>query len=56
VVGDLADLVPDPTPPSGRTPDDVTEAEVAEVAVPALSTMLLHELDRRQQRRRDRRG
>lgn len=54
VVGDLADLVPDPTPPAGRTPDDVTEAEVAEVAVPALTTMLLAELDRRQQRRRER--
>ena len=47
VVGDLADLIPDPTPPAGRTLDDVTEAEVAEVAVPALSSMLLHELDRR---------
>lgn len=54
VVGDLADLVPDPTPPTGRTPDDVTEAEVAEVAVPALSTMMLAELDRRQQRRQER--
>ena len=51
VVGDLADLVPDPTPPAGRTPDDVSEAEVAEVAVPALSTMLLHELDRRRANR-----
>lgn len=52
VVGELADLVPDPTPPPGRTPDDVTEAEVAEVAVPALSAMLLAELDRRQSKRR----
>lgn len=52
VVGDLADLVPDPTPPTGRTPDDVTDAEVAAVAVPALTRMLLLELDRRQQQRR----
>lgn len=56
VVGDLADLVADPAPPTGRTPDDVTEAEVAEVAVPALATMLLHELDRRQSKRRLARG
>ncbi len=42
---------PDPTPPTGRTPDDVTEAEVAEVAVPALARMLLHELDRRRSNR-----
>lgn len=52
VVGDLADLVPDPAPPAGRTPDDVTDAEVAAVAVPALTRMLLLELDRRQQQRR----
>lgn len=49
VVGDLADLVPDPSPTPGRTPDDVTDAEVAAVAVPALSTMLLSELDRREE-------
>jgi len=49
VVGDLADLVPDPTPPVGRTPDDVSEAEVADVAVPALSSMLLAELDHREE-------
>lgn len=54
VVGDLADLVPDQTPPTGRTPDDVTEAEVAEVALPALASLLLAELDRRTRRRRDR--
>jgi len=51
VVGDLADLVPDQTPPAGRTPDDVTDADVAAVAVPAMTRMLLAELDRRQQRR-----
>lgn len=51
VVGRLADLVPDPTPPTGRTPDDVTDADVAAVAVPAMTRMLLAELDRRQQRR-----
>ena len=51
VVGDLGDLVPDPTPPAGRTPDDVTDADVAAVAVPAMTRMLLAELDRRQQRR-----
>ena len=51
VVGDLADLVPQPTPRAGRTPDDVTDADVAAVAVPAMTRMLLAELDRRQQRR-----
>jgi hypothetical protein len=50
VVGDLSHLVPDPTPPTGRTPDDVTDSEVADVAVPALARMLLAELDRRRQR------
>ncbi|MGZ5406124.1 MAG: hypothetical protein ACXWDL_15850 [Nocardioides sp.] len=52
VVGDLADLVPQPTPPPGRTPDDVTDSDVAAVAVPAMTRMLLAELDRRQRRER----
>ena len=51
VIGDLDDLLPPSTPPAGRTPDDVTDSEVADVAVPALARMLLAELDRRQQRR-----
>lgn len=41
VVGDLADLVPEPVRP-GRTPDDVTSAEIAEVAL----TSLFHEVVR----------
>lgn len=52
VVGDLDDLVPQPTPAAGRTPDDVTESDVAAVAVPAMTRMLLTELDRRQRRGR----
>lgn len=52
VLGDLADLVPQPTPAAGRTPDDVTEADVAAVAVPAITRMMLTELDRRQRRGR----
>ncbi len=54
VVGDLADLVPAPAPGPGRTPDEVEEAEVADLSVGALSRMLLLELDRRQQRRAER--
>jgi hypothetical protein len=35
IVGDLADLVPDPGK-SGRTPDDVTDAEIRQVALRSL--------------------
>jgi len=51
VIGNLDDLLPATTPAAGRTPDDVTDADVAEVAAPALARVLLAELDRRQQRR-----
>lgn len=47
VIGDLDDLRPGGDPPSGRTPDDVTEAEVAEVAVGALARLLSHEKKQR---------
>lgn len=47
VVGDLADLEPAAEPDPGRTPESVTEKEVAGAAVASLSRMLLHELDRR---------
>lgn len=49
VVGDLADLEPDPEPGPGRTPESVTEEEVAEAAVASLAQLLLHELDRREE-------
>jgi len=52
VIGDLHDLVPATTPAAGRTTDDVTDTDVADVAVPALTRMLLAELDRRQSRKK----
>lgn len=56
MVGDLAELVPTVTPPAGRTPESVTEAEVAQCAVAALSRFVLHEVERRErQARRGRR-
>ncbi|MCM0619348.1 hypothetical protein [Nocardioides bruguierae] len=47
VVGDLDDLLVDPTPPTGRTTEDVTEEEVASVAVAALARMVVHERHQR---------
>ena len=40
VVGDLADLVPDPAPPGGPHPDEVTDSELVEVAARALDRMI----------------
>ncbi|TIC84202.1 hypothetical protein [Nocardioides sp. GY 10127] len=47
VVGDLDDLLVDPTPPAGRTADDVTEDEVASVAVGGLARMVVHDRHQR---------
>ncbi|MCL8024945.1 hypothetical protein [Nocardioides bruguierae] len=47
VIGDLDDLLVDPTPPVGRTPEDVTEEEVAAVAVGALARMVVHDRHQR---------
>lgn len=47
VVGELDDLVPGPEPAGGRTPAEVLDFEVAEVAVGALAQMLQHEKRRR---------
>lgn len=47
VVGDLDHLVPGPEPSGGRTPAEVLESEVADVAVGALAQMLQHENRRR---------
>jgi len=46
VVGELADLIPLPEP--GRTPDDVTSAEVAEVALKSLAHEVVRGLERQQ--------
>lgn len=51
VVGELDDLVPEPTPATGRAPDSVTDQEVAAVAAPAMAVMMGHELERRQTER-----
>jgi hypothetical protein len=40
VVGDLDELLPPPTPATGPIPDDVTDAEIAPVAVEAISAVL----------------
>lgn len=49
VVGDLADLVgPEPVAGAGRTPEDVTGDEVADVAVQALTSLLVREARRRE--------
>jgi len=55
VVGDLTDLLPAPAPEGARTPDSVTEAELAALAAPAMARMMLHEVDRRQRERRRKR-
>lgn len=47
VVGDLDDLRPSPTPQAGRQPGDVTDAEIAAVAVRALGRFVRHEETRR---------
>jgi hypothetical protein len=52
VVGDLDDLTPDPAPPTGRTPDQVSEAEVADLASTALARVLERELASRRSRQR----
>jgi hypothetical protein len=46
IVGQLADLVPTPEP--GRTPDEVTSAEVAEVALRSLAHEVLRGLEQQQ--------
>ncbi len=51
VVGDPADLVPGADPPPGRSPDDVEEREVAEVAVRALAAQLLRSQAQREELR-----
>lgn len=48
VVGDLADLLPGPRP-EGRTPDQVTAEEVADVAVAALTRQLVRGADQREE-------
>lgn len=50
IVGRLADLVPELEP--GRTPDDVTSAEVADVAVRSLAYELMRGLDQEQRIRK----
>lgn len=55
VIGDLDDLVPDAEPPTGRTPDQVSEAEVADLASLALARVLERELASRRSRQRLRR-
>lgn len=52
VVGDLDDLVPDAVPPTGRTPEQVSEAEVADLASVALARVLERELASRRARQR----
>ena len=52
VVGDLDDLVPEAAAPTGRTPDEVSEAEVAELASAALARTLERELASRRARQR----
>jgi hypothetical protein len=52
VVGDLDELVPDPEPAPGRTPDSVTDAELAATAAPVIAALLAREVERRQKRRR----
>lgn len=47
VVGDLRDLVPGDAPVPGRQPEDLTDSEVAAVAVEALSRFVRLEHDRR---------
>ena len=47
VIGDLDNLEPMPVPAGGRTPDEVLDSEVAEVAARALARMLQHEKRRR---------
>ena len=46
IVGQLADLIPEPE--AGRTPDDVTSAEVAEVAVRSLAHEVVRGLEQQQ--------
>lgn len=48
VVGDLDDLVPAAEPAPGRTPESVTDEEIAELAPPAFAEFFVHELERRQ--------
>lgn len=55
VVGDLGDLLPAPVPEGARTPESVTEAELAALAAPAIARMMVHEVDRRQREQRHRR-
>jgi hypothetical protein len=55
VVGDLEDLVPDPEPAPGRTPDSVDDAELMESAAPVIAELFAREVRHRMQRRARRR-
>ena len=52
IVGDLEDLLPSADNGRGRTPDSVSDADVAAVASEAFARLLVHELDRRGAERR----
>jgi hypothetical protein len=54
VVGDLADLIPDAEPAPGRTPESVTDSELAEAAAPVIALLLARELEAPRRRRRAR--
>lgn len=50
VVGDLADLLPAETPPTGRTPDSVSDSEVAALAAEAFAHLMVHTHEAQQTR------